>query len=231
MTFEQKFDADQIIRAVINAINRVSADDCSYFNAENASVASIDPKRIVVVAGISGTARECIGGWNTDVGDISGTVVGSVTFKTDRTQGNERYLGQVIANQPDVHIDLNVDIFGINSNSVAGQILTAITFGSVGLFLNIPGSPSVSTAWGVMNVFNSNLYRVSGNELIDGAYLKHDNGSVNSASYRDFLQEIQHLTWFEQPSFVINDPKTGFSLSPEGKWIFVYGDFEGLGVR
>jgi hypothetical protein len=221
VTFEQKFDADQIIRAVINAINSVSADDCSYFNAENASVASIDNKRIVVVAGISGTARACVGGWNTDVGDISGTVVGSVTFKTDPTQGNGRYKGQVIADTPNVHIDLNVDIFGISSNSVAGQIVTAITsVGSFGLFLSVPGVPSVSTAWGVMNVFDSNLYRVSGNSLTDGAYLKHDNGSVDSASYRDFLQEIHSLTWSIQPSFEINDSKTGFSLSPAGKWIF-----------
>src|SRR5262249_2173448 len=220
ITFMQKFNASDLFDAIRRVIANQRYDGCSWLYPENISLASFSKNSITFTAGLNGEIRSCGtwpwgGEWKTDVAGISGSLTGSFTFRSDATAGSGRYKGQLINNPPRVSVDLNVDdIFGINANSVAGQILAAIgRINTLNMVLLPDGA--LQSIWAIENRINAELYRVKENDYIHTDYMTANSGAVLSKKYADFMTSVTTLTWSIQPQngFVINDSLTGLSYS------------------
>lgn len=224
VTFEQRFDATQLFEALRQKINGLQKGGCSHFSALDASVASIDKNRITFLARIEGKKKACGdwpwgGSWTMDLGDISGRLSGTLTFRSEVLPGHYRYNGQVVADEPQVNISVELDsIFGVNANSVAGQLIQVIgALTLADMVINV--TPSPIGFWIVTSKFNDELYRQRANAHIDGDFLARGDGSVSSSKYTEFLSDVRSLTWALQPTFLINSDKTGLYFM-DGKWIF-----------
>jgi hypothetical protein len=163
ITFEQVFDAKDLIDAIRRVIANLSQDGCSYFHTQNVHLGSFSKNSLVFLGDIDGEVRSCGdwpwgGEWKTDVAGISGSVAGTFTFRTQPTSGAAQFRGDLVPNPPNVSINVDLDsIFGVNAHSVAGQILGAVTQISLGPILAL--TPSDFSMWAIQSFISYDLYR------------------------------------------------------------------------
>lgn len=221
VVFSQRYDGSAIIDSVINIVSGIKDGGCSYYSTNNVRVSQVSQYLLRVDADISGKQRTCgdwpwpaHGSWANDIGDISGHATATVTFHVEQTGNSlDRYRGQIVADQPIASVSGNVtSIFGINTNSVGGQILSTALAVPVGTFAFLK-SPGVSTAVDMVNVFDSKAVRFSANPQIPITYSGVTDGVVTSKKYREFLQTITGLVWSSQPNFVLDQSGSGFVSS------------------
>jgi hypothetical protein len=217
VTFKQSFDATSLLNAIRSVIAGISYDDCSYFTTSNITMASFSRFSVVFTAVIEGKVRVCehnpIGSdFKENVGNIGGSATAVFRFHPQATPNGGRYTGQLVADPVQADVSPDVDVFGFNANSVAGQILIvvgkAVTPGMIMSFER--GNltfPLIIDAW------NGELWRVPGNDQNNAMFLNLGDGSVESAKYRKFMTDIRSLTWSIQPSFMLNDAQSGLDLS------------------
>ncbi|TWB45564.1 LysM domain-containing protein [Rhizobium sp. ERR 922] len=211
--FVQVFDVTAVMIRLRDEINRFKQDGCSYFSASGASLAW-HGKLITFSAALDGKQRACGdwpwgGGWTTDIGDISGNVSGTFSFRTERTAEPGRYNGRLLANDPTVQWNVDLQsIFGIDTGTLVGKLLVGVAR-LINSPIMIAVNPTAAPFWASLNQFDDR-YRFSGNSIIAANYLLQDDGKVSSKKYTDFMQVVRKFAWSIQPSFFLNDDLTNF---------------------
>ncbi|MER9865461.1 LysM peptidoglycan-binding domain-containing protein [Mesorhizobium sp. M0185] len=222
VSFVQIYDASKTIEAVRSAIvNALSQGGCSYMNADF-NVQSTSKTSIVYAGNLSGKVRACgdlpFGGqWKTDLAGISGSYSGALSFRFVDVMPEGRYTGRMVSNKPTLTSNVDVDsIFGINVNSVAGNILTsALELGQIFKMTMIdPIGPDRVSMAVFLNQFDQQLYRVRGGDYVDGTYLNVQDGAVTSRRYQKFLDTITKFFWSVQPTFLVDRYRSGFDDVP-----------------
>lgn len=215
--FQQKFIVNDAMDAILDAVRNFKQDGCSSYHTEKVHFETISLKKIVAVGSIKGKHRWCddhLG--STDVGDISGSANLTVTLHTEISgTPNSRYRGRLVFDHPSADISAGVtDLFGINVDSVGGQILNVLISTSLAAF-QVAAHPSVQNAEAVINVLNSKAFRFDGNTILDVNFVDQNNGKIVSKKYIDFLKSITGLTWSDQAYFQIEDAETGVSVTED----------------
>jgi len=220
IVFAQKYDASSVVTALLNIVGGFSHDGCSHFRAHDAHVTGISLKRIDVAASVSGKQRACTDvfgtEWNTDIGDISGSASGSITFRTEAedTTKTGRYRGAFLANNPTGGMDAKVDsIFGINANSVVGQIVIGLGHLSLAPVMFVRNA-SDGAFWEGVNIFDGGILRIPDFSLNGVTFVIDNDGRIPFAQYRSFISGVTEITWSVQPFFQIDDARTGLSGTP-----------------
>jgi hypothetical protein len=210
----QTYNIKDVVSRIVNTIGSLRSDGCSYFSTRNAR-AGLSEKEISFYADLKGKVRSCGdwpwgGSWATDIGDISGSASGSVSFRTEPTVNTGRINGKITSNDPVVSIDVDLEsIFGINANSVVGSLLKALmTLGQSPIVFD----PSLAdkAAWLALNGYND-AYRVHSTTPLDANFVDSVQGKISIPEYLDFLQQIKSFSWSYQPFFMINDSLTKYN--------------------
>ena len=218
--FEQQYRLSDMIDSVLSQVNAIKYDGCSYFHTRNAHVTAVSLRSVQFRGDIDGKQRTCGTipvinvDYKTDLGDIGGKVDVSLTFREEQTgSGVERYRGQLIANDPNVNVNAEAtSIFGINVNSVGGQILSAVLTRPIAA-MSFAKHPSADGLIDVINIFNTKALRFSANPDTAFVFASIDRGTKTSEKYRNFLTKITSLTWSTQPNFALSS-EAGLSGSP-----------------
>lgn len=211
--FIQRFNVKPFIDGYVKEIKNFRMDRCSYFNTHNARITLYSWRKMSVIGDISGKVRAC-DDWlgTTDIGDIDGNVKGSIGFSTkaETQMPASSYSGLFIADKPVMSFNGELStIFGIDTGSVAGQILLGL--GEISLVnMLFFQKPTIDSYWGTLDVLDVKIHRSPEFTAHPFIFATATNGSVESRKYNDFLSEIMNFTWSEQPRFKINDGKSGF---------------------
>jgi len=217
ITFAQRYNASQVLSGLLGGLGQISADGCSFFHAKNPVITDFKAREIDAAAGLEGKERACWGSFATDKGDIGGSATATLTFRIEPAPVTYRgrYRGTFIANPIVTHVDPHAtSIFGINTDSVAGQILTSIDKTASAPFALVK-SPTDPSIWNSLNVFNGELWRAPSESGVDVDYVGASSGRVRITKYKEFLEKVLHVLWAYQGFFTISDERSVFSGTPQ----------------
>jgi nucleoid-associated protein YgaU len=218
LIFRQTHDVQNTVDSMLRVVGSLKEGGCSFYRAKDPTVQSLTLRQIVVVAQIEGKQRSCgdwpwpmSGGWATDVGDVGGSATARIDFRLESDPtATERFNGRFVADDPKIDVDAKARaIFGINTNSVAGQMLGFVvaTGSDVFGFVKEPGTP---TAEKMLNIFDDGALRFDSSVTMATSYLAGENGGVSSRKYNDFLDQMRRMRWSFQERFTMQDNVTGF---------------------
>jgi hypothetical protein len=213
--FRQTYDVQLLVNTLIAEVNGLKSDGCSYYHAHDAKISSLTTNQIHVIASIDGKQRACddvLG--SHDIGNISGSATLDLTFSAIAAGGSdEKFNGAFVAGSPVVNVSAEVtSIFGLNVNSVAGQIVGAITRIAIAGAVLSAGPVGPIAALRSVNIFDQTFWRNPSWSVNDATFALEENGSSNSKRYRDFMSELAGFTWSIQPKFVLDTAQTGFTV-------------------
>jgi hypothetical protein len=214
--FVQRYNATEVATTLLAQIGAVKDSGCSFFHAVNPQMASISRLAIVGVAGIEGKVRKCwwfFGDQNSDVGDIGGSVTGTMTYRIDPMPDGDdkRFKGSFLANAPTVLVAPKADsVLGFNSSSVVGQLLTALDHLGSAPFALVK-NPTDSSVWEGLNIFDGGILRNQVDPVLAVDFATERKGLIYASQFKTFLRQIDEGLWAIKPGFRISDARSGFS--------------------
>jgi hypothetical protein len=213
--FRQTYNVQSLINTLVGEVNGLKDNGCSSFHAHDALVTNLTSSQISVVASIDGKERVCddiLG--SHDIGDIGGSATLNLSFSAITAgESDEKFNGAFVAGTPVVNVNAEVtSIFGLNVNSVAGQVVGAITRLAVAGAVLSSGPVGSTVALKSVNIFDQSFWRNPSWNVNDASFALEENGSSNSKRYRDFMSELAGFTWSVQPRFVLDTSQTGLAV-------------------
>jgi hypothetical protein len=222
VVFTQKFDVSSLFSGLMTFVSGLREDNCSNWHVTGVSITRMAAKEIDVAGAMQGTEMACThipfdGDAKTKVGDIEGNATGRLTFHVDTTSGdaNGRYRGAFLANDPQVSAQGKAkSVFGINTDSVLGQVITAVGHLAIAPVAFVR-NPTDSSMWESINIFNGNLWRAPSEAINDVVFAISNHGNIEFSRYKEFLGEVTRTTWSFKTAFVISDARSGLTGTPQ----------------
>jgi hypothetical protein len=220
VVFTQRFDVSSLFAELVAFVGGLHDNNCSNWHVTAPHVTTMAAKEIDVAGGMEGTEMACThvpfdGDFKTKVGDIGGSATARLTFHVDPSgDPKARYKGAFLADDPKVSAQGKAtSIFGINTDSVLGQVITALGKLTIAPFAFVRNVTDTSV-WESINIFNGNLWRAPSSAINDVVFAISEHGVIQFTRYREFLSDVTETTWSIQPNFAISDARSGFTGTP-----------------
>ncbi len=215
--FVQRYSMDQLLQEAHSALKSFDQNNCSFAHVGQASYV-VTEKKISFSAPISGKARACTklpggGEIKTNVGNIGGSAQGTIGFIVAQSADADKFRGTI--SPTDFHMSASakaVSVFGIDLNSVVGQLIKGISqISSLPIFVPISLSSGEMPVWQAMSRTSELFDAHGGSAAVTAQYLLDGGGAVSQRDYAQFLASMHGLSWSTQPYWEMDSEHTAFS--------------------